>query len=159
MGSYHQLAFIVLWIGACGYAYMRGGLPERLVATLFIVGALTSLAVTPPRGAPFDDFELGLMLVDTTMFVILIALALCSSRFWPLTMAGLQGAEFLGHLARLVVHGVVPPAYFTITVAWSFPMLVLLGIGTWRHRQRLSLYGRDYTWSWELPPAYRSKGI
>jgi hypothetical protein len=138
---------------------MRGGPPERLVATLFIVGALMSLAVTSSSKGPFDGFEMDLMLVDATMFILLITLALCSSRFWPLTMAGLQGAELLGHLARLVVHGVVPPAYFTITVAWSFPMLVLLGFGTWRHRQRLSLYGRDYAWAWELPPDYRSKGI
>ncbi len=158
MGSYHQAIFIMIWLAACGYAYIRGGLPERLVATLFIVGALASLAVRPPSRHPFDSFELGLMLVDSAMFMLLGALALFSSRFWPLAMAGLQGAEVLGHLARLVAHGILPPAYFTLTVMWSFPMLVLLGFGTWRHRRRLREYGRDYAWAWELPERYRSKG-
>jgi hypothetical protein len=157
--SFHQAVFIGLWLSMCGYAYARGGQPERVVATLFILGALASLMFAPPKDRPFEAVEIGIMTVDSAMFLVLFALAMSSSRFWPLTMASLQGAEVVAHIARLSMSGIVPPTYFMVTVMWSFPMLLLLGVATWRHRWRLRRYGRDYAWSWQLPADYRSKGI
>jgi len=158
MGYIHQAVFILL-CASCGYACARGGPPERMVAVLFLGGALASMALGPPKSGAFNTLEPGIVGVDTCMFLLLCCLALYSSRFWPLAMAGLQGAEVLGHLARLVEHPVLPHAYFALTVMWSFPMLALLGLATWRHRRRLDHYGRDFTWSWELPAALSEKEL
>lgn len=157
--AFHQAVFIALWLAMCGYAYARGGQPERLIASLFILGALTSLAVAQPIGRVFASVEYGIMTVDAAMFLLMFALAIASARYWPMAMASLQGAEVIGHVARLAVSGIVPPTYFVLTVMWSFPMLLLLGLATWRHRRRLRRYGCDYAWSWQLPARYRSKGI
>ena len=74
-------------------------------------------------------------------------------------MASLQGCELLGHFAKAVAPDIVAVVYFAIVSFLSFPMVILLLVATWRHRTRLRLYGVDYAWVSELPPAYRAGWI
>lgn len=150
-----QLAFCGLLVAACLYACLRGGPPERIVAISFVVGAIASQQAEVSKFAPFRSLEIGILLVDLAMLGIFLALALVCTRFWPMAMVSFQGTQVLGHVARLLDHGTLPKAYFVLAVLWSFPMLLLLACGTWRHRNRHKRYGCDYSWVWQLPQSYR----
>lgn len=149
--------FFCGWLAvACLYAFLLGGTPERIVAGIFVVGAVLSRQVEVSRVRPFHSLEIGILHVDLAMFGLFIGLALLTTRFWPMAMASLQGTQVLGHFAHLIDHGTLPRAYFALAVLWSLPMLMLLAIGTWRHRRRRNRYGRDYSWAWQLPEAYHN---
>lgn len=150
----HQLIFAVLWLGACGYALARGGRPERIIAVAFLIAApLTSATVH--WVALYRLVEPSVFIIDSLLLLITLGVALWSTRFWPMAMASLQGSEVLGHVARVLAPDTVPRAYYVVVAFWSFPMVVVLGIGTWRHRRRLRRYGVDHGWVWQLPERYR----
>ena len=142
----HLIVFTLLWSGACGYALVRGGTPERLVATLIVLGSVLSPLVVGVRAETYRHFSVGVFAVDCGMLVILVGVALTSTRFWPMLMASLQGAGVLAHVARLLGAGIIPLAYAATVVFWSYPILVLLGLATFRHQRRLRRFGRDPGW-------------
>lgn len=148
---FHQILFLVLLAAVCAYACVRGGPPERLVATAFLVAAL----LTALLQAVYRSIEIGILLVDAGLLALMLAIALASTRFWPLLMTSLQGSEVLGHFAKLLAPETVPEAYFAVVAFWGFPMLALLAWGTWRHRRRLRRYGIDHDWACRLPVSYR----
>ena len=150
----HQLVFAILWLAACGYAIVRGGTPERITAAAFLVAApLTSATVH--WAALYQAVELGVFGIDSALLLVIVGVAMASTRFWPMLMASLQGSEVLGHVAKLVAPDTVPAAYYVVVAFWAFPMVVLLGWATWRHRRRLREYGVDYDWTTQLPQSYR----
>lgn len=151
----HQILFTGLWLGACGYALLRGGAPERITAVLFLAGAVLSRRLEHAPATLFQRIEVGIFTVDGAMFLVLLLVALTSARFWPMLMAVFQGAELLVHVGRSVAPGIVPDVYFATEVIWSFPMLVLLAMATRRHCRRVTRFGLDYSWTSQLPPAYR----
>ena len=61
-----------------------------------------------------------------------IALALRSKRFWPLWVAGLQLTNSMAHVMKAVDLDLVPRAYAAAAVFWSYPILLIIFIGTWR---------------------------
>lgn len=140
------LAFNLLLLGCCGYALRKGGPPERLAGLIFLLAAGLTVLGASPFGRRFQHIEFGILLVDAAVFCAFVVLALRSERFWPIWVAGLQTVEVLTHFARLVIPGIIPPAYGEAVALWSYPMLMLLAIGTWRHRRRLRLFGADAPW-------------
>lgn len=155
----HQILFLIGLLAACAYAGVRGGKPERIVAALFLVaGPVTGMIGRLFGHHTYLSVEIHVLLVDVTMFVVLLWLALLSARFWPMPMASMQAAELLGHLAKPLGPTIIPPAYYALVAFWSVPMLVLLTVGTIRHRRRLAIYKVDHAWAAALPPAYRAGG-
>jgi hypothetical protein len=140
------LAFNLMLLGCCGYALRRGGAPERLGSLIFLVAAALTVLGASPFGTRFHHVELGILVVDAAILFAFVALAIRSERFWPIWMAGLQTVEVLTHFARLVTPDIIPPTYGEAIALWSYPMLVLLAIGTWRHRRRLRRFGADNPW-------------
>ena len=152
-----NLVFLVLLVGGCGYALFRGGAPERAGAVIFGVGSvLTYVAVTlsPLR---FRDVEVWVLAVDAATFAAFLVLALRAERFWPLWMTGLLGVGLVAHLAKLLSPGVVPWAYAVVLSVWSYPMLLLLVLGTRGHRKRLTKYGADRSWTTSFTRSGRTK--
>ena len=152
-------AFLALWIATCGYAAIWGGLPERMTAATFVAAAILSRLLEGERAHVYSRFSIGIFLVDTAVFAFILFLAMRSSRFWPMAMASLQAAELLAHLARFIGSGSLPIGYAATVVLWSFPMLALLGLATWRHRRRLHQYGIDPPWTHQLSAGYRAGGL
>jgi hypothetical protein len=70
------------------------------------------------------------------VFAVFVAIALQSSRFWPLWVAGLQLTTILGHILKAVQLSLLPIAYAGALRFWSYPILLILAIGTWRTHQR-----------------------
>jgi hypothetical protein len=142
-----NLYFNFFLLACCGYAFWRGGAPERAVAAIFIVGVVATHLAASDRESRFSSAELGIVLVDTAALVALTAVALRAERFWPLWIAAMQAVGTAGHLARLVDPEVIRWAYAFGLAIWSYPMLCLLALGTWQHQQRLARLGFDRSWS------------
>ena len=156
---WHQIMFLLLWAAACVYAAARGGAPERIAAgAIFLavistwVTAALSVIVTEEV---YSSIVVGVALTDIALFVVLTALALASTRFWPIMMASMQGCGMLGHVAKPLAADIIPEAYYATVAFWSFPICALLIAATWRHRVRLKRYGVDYAWVKSLPRRYR----
>lgn len=145
--------FNVLLLVCCGYALLRGGAPERIGAAIFAIGtALTRLAASGSAGR-FGSVEVGIFVVDLAALVAFLILALCARRFWPLWMTALQAVGTASHLAKLANPEMIPWAYAFLLGIWSYPMLILLTIGTYNHQQRLRRFGSDQAWSPHEVPA------
>ena len=77
------------------------------------------------------------MLVDLGVLAGFIVVALRSERFWPLWIAGLQLTTSIGHLLKGVDQDLLPRAYGAALQFWSYPILVILAVGTYRRSQRV----------------------
>lgn len=104
----------------------------------------------------WSSVETGIALTDLSLFVVMVAIAIFSTRFWPILMASMLGCELFGHIAKPLGPDIIPRAYYMIVAFWGYPTVILLAIATWRHRVRLKRYGVDYAWVWQLPHRYRN---
>jgi hypothetical protein len=130
-----------------GYALLRGGAPERIGATIVLVGSLLTLAAVSSLAVSYASVETGVLLVDAATLVAFLILALRAERFWPIWLTALQLIGTTGHVIKLVEPDIIPRAYAFAAIFWSYLMLPLLALGTWRHQQRLARNGVDKSWS------------
>jgi hypothetical protein len=132
----HQYLFRALLLLSCGYALWRGRSDERIVA-LVCLGAVvaTKFAISPITDR-YSGVEFGLVLVDTGVLAAFVFVALRSPRFWPLWAAGLQLTSSLAHVMKAIDFRLVPEAYAAAAALWSYPILFILAIATWRGHQR-----------------------
>ena len=126
-----------LLLAVCIYAWLRGGSDERAVAATCLAGTLATMLVISPLRQRYAGVEEGLMLVDLGVLAGFITVALRSKRFWPLWVAGLQLTTSLGHILKGVDQDLLPKAYGAALQFWSYPILLILAIGTYRAQQRL----------------------
>lgn len=126
-----------LLLAVCIYAWLRGGTDERAVATTCLVGTLATVLVISPLRHRYAGVEEGLLLVDLAVLAGFITVALRSSRFWPLWVAGVQLTTSLGHILKGIDHGLMPRAYGAALQFWSYPILIIVAVGTYRSHRRL----------------------
>jgi len=154
-----QLIFFAMMIGACCYAAVRGGAPERLTAAALVAALAMTMVFAhfrSPRHGAYSTVEVGIASTDLTLFLVIVAIALVSTRFWPVLMASMMGCGLFGHLTKPLGPDILNRAYYIAVAFWSYPELTLLAVATWRHRVRLKRYGVDYAWMWQLPRRYRN---
>ena len=149
------LIFNSLYIVSMLFAIARGGAPERIGAAILIADFQLSAWVVAPMSTRFNGVEWPMFAVDSAAFLALYILSLLSTRYWPAWMAAIQGCVALSHLAGLRLE-IIPWAYGMAVAGWAYAMLLILAVGTWRHRQRIRCYGADPAWFWQLSPSYRS---
>ena len=145
------LLFLCLWLGICGYALWRGGRPEQFVALSFLVAFVLTVA-SDQLGFHWHGIQMGTFLVDVMLLIVLVAIALRANRYWPIGIAAMQSLEVIGTLLRLADPRMAPLLYWIGTVVWAYPMLILLLLGTVRHRNREKRLGPESSWSSSLPP-------
>jgi hypothetical protein len=121
-------------VGTVAFALWRGRRPERVAAASMVlawvltVATYDRLAINP---------EWGLIAVDGVLFLVLLGVALTSSRYWPLFAAGFQLLGVITHVARQLDPKVGAWAYITAGVIWSYLVLIALAVGTYgRVRER-----------------------
>jgi hypothetical protein len=125
--------FLIL---VCAYAFWRGRRDERLAAAVALVATVaTHFAISPIRQR-YSFEETGVMIVDLATFAAFTFIALRSNRFWPLWVAGLQLTTTMAHLLKGIHLDLLPKAYAAALVFWSYPILIIVAIGTWRTHQR-----------------------
>lgn len=120
----------------CSYALLRGRGDARVAAAVCAIASLVTHFIIAPKLGGFYSFETGVLLVDTATFAAFVIVALTSSRFWPLWIAGLQMTTLLAHAMRLMSSDLLPIAYAAAGRFWSYPILLILVAGTWRHQSR-----------------------
>lgn len=134
----HYLIFWAILVFTFAYALWRGRSDERLVAAVCLLATLVTQLVIPPPGVRYTDVDIELVAIDIAVLVAFGAVALRSERFWPLWIAGLQLTISISHLLKTIDADLVPRAYAAAAVLWSYPILLIILIGTWRgHRRRV----------------------
>ena len=128
--------FLLVLILVAGFAFWRGSRDERFVAAVCVLGAAASFLLLRPLSTRFQSVETGIMLVDLLVFVGFLFVALRSPRFWPLWVAGLQLTTTLGHILKGISPDLLPQAYGAALQFWSYPILLILAVGTWRSYER-----------------------
>lgn len=133
----HQYIFRILLLATCAYAFWRGRSDERTVALVCLIATLASRAAFSPLHVRYTSIETGLLLIDLGVLAAFVFVALRSTRFWPLWVAGLQLTSSTAHLMKAIDEDLLPMAYGAAIALWSYPILIILAIGTWRGHRRL----------------------
>ena len=130
------LIYRALMFGVCGYAIVRGKTDARLVGLAFLIGDLATLALRTRFAGSYQSVEVNVLILDIIAFLAFTYAALISERFWPLWIAGLQLTASFGHLFKAIDANLLPLAYAAALRFWSWPILIILGVGTWRSQRR-----------------------
>jgi hypothetical protein len=139
-------AFLLLLASACLVAYIRGGKPERLVAYSF-AGLLIGELILHLSVHDSLKVNAGHFIIETIAWLYLVAIALNAHRFWTLVVAALQTLSVASYIVPIFELGLQPMVFPIMRVAASYPVLILMIIGTWRHQRRLGKFGLDPAWS------------
>jgi len=143
----NTIVYLVLLIACCLYAYARGGAPEQIAAAIIAVGSVLTYAVMPTSGTSYHSVRLDAFLIDLACLIGFLVLALRAERYWPLWVTALQIIGIAGHGVKLADPDVVRRAFAFALAFWSYPMLLLIALGTWQHQRRLKHFGTDPSWS------------
>ena len=142
--NYHfvvPLALITL------YALWAGGGPERVGAAVYALSVAVTYLALLVHSQMWLNLETGVFIVDAITFLLFLLIALRADRFWPLWVTAFLGLGVLGHLGKLAGPDVFWRAYAFVLAIWSYPILALIALGTFRHQQRLRRYGADRSWT------------
>jgi hypothetical protein len=132
------ILYIALLALSCTYAFCRGGRYERLVAAVCLLGTIATVAVNSPVNRMYVHLESGALAVDLAVLAAFVTVALHSDRFWPLWVAGLQLTASTAHLLKALDPHLIPQAYGLAVRSWSYPILVILAVGSWRAHRRVN---------------------
>ena len=131
--------FVIFLLAVLMYALARGGGPERVVAVAYIVASAGSLSLSffemPGR---FQSVPVHIFLTDILLLIALSYLAVRANRWWIIPAAGCQLVATLVHAGKLLSPEMIPASYAILMTVWSWPMVALLGLGTWAHRRRMA---------------------
>ncbi|MCJ8157040.1 hypothetical protein [Sphingomonas sp. LaA6.9] len=139
--------FYALLLTCFGYAWLRGGGPERAAATIILTGTVLTTLTYQPFATRFQSVETSAFLIDLAVWLALLALALKAERFWPLWIAGLQGVAVVVHAVKILDPTILRWAYAFLMAIWVYPMMLILTIGIWGHQRRVMQYGADPSWT------------
>ena len=143
----NSIVFAVLLLLSCSYALWRGGTPERIGAIVYLLAAFGTLAVVSGPAGRYSTVERGIVVIDLLMFAVLFILALRAERFWPIWATGLHMITTAAHAIKLTEPELMRWAYAFVLAIWSYPLLLIIVIGTWNHQRRLKRNGLDPSWS------------
>jgi hypothetical protein len=121
-------------------AFLWGRRDEREAGVILVLGVIATHLVISPLKSRFHGIEANVLVVDLVVFAGFLWVALRSERFWPLWIAGLQLTGILGHLLKAAQLNLFFKAYAAAMVFWSYPIVLILAIGTWRgYRRRTTI--------------------
>lgn len=141
--------FITLLVATLAYAFLRGTSEHRIAAAGCLAATIASRLLRSPIDERYGQIEIGVLGVDIALFMLFLAIALRSQRFWPLWVSGFHLVAVAAHLMRALKTDLIPSAYGVAAQFWSYPVLLCIGIAVWRSRQRI-LKRND---AGNLPPA------
>lgn len=126
--------FLVLLLAVGAYVIGWGRGPERAGIAIIVIGSLLS-GWAAHYGRLWEGGEEGIFLVDLAVLLAFIQVLARSDRFWPLWTTAFQLIAVATHLARFASPKTLPLAYAIAEQVWVYPMLILLGVTTYRLRK------------------------
>lgn len=139
--------FVAYFLLVCGFAFAKGGAPERFVAGAFLIAWILSIALSPTKDVRFEDLEMGILVIDLALLTVLILVAVKANRRWTIIAASLQIVIALAHLAKFADPRLIQAAYAYITESWPILQITVLAVGTELHRRRKRREGTVRSWS------------
>ena len=125
--------------GVAAYAFLRGRGDERAAALVCVIATAASVLVNSPLTRRFTGVETGVLIVDLLALAAFTAIALRTSRFWPLWVAGFQLTSTFAHVLKAIHFGLLPQVYAAAERLWVYPIFLFIIIGTWRSSRREQL--------------------
>ena len=138
------IVFLAFFAFSVGYAFWKGGKPERLAALLLLAALILSLSLGAVEN--FANLQVWYAIVDGVLTLALLALAMAANRLWLIPLTACQLATVLGHLTKILAPDLVPLGYAFLMGFWAWPVTALLAFGTWCHRQRMKAGYSDRPW-------------
>ncbi len=126
---WHVAVFLILLVASVGYAFWRGGSPERIGAAVLLGGTLASFFAVSGAHARWLNLETGLLIVDAAM------------------MAALLIVQVAGHFLKTLDPHIYPFLYWLTSSLWSYLVTAILIVATHNHRRRLKKFGQDISWN------------
>lgn len=118
------LVFVIL---ATGFAFWRGGRPERVCAVVMLTAWIVCPYLT--RTGDWMDPQWSLLGVDLALLALLLWYALRGDRYWPMAAAAMHGLGLVIHFAITIDPRIHPWAYMTATGVWSYLTVLALAAG------------------------------
>ena len=82
-------------------------------------------------GAPHQKWAcLG---IDAVLLLVLIGVALRSTKAWPMMAASCQLVDTLTHVAVLVDPRIGGWSYLTTIIVWTYALMITIAVGIWNH--------------------------
>ena len=131
--------YVIFWallLLTFAYALWRGRGDEKIAAGVALLATIATQFVMPPPSLRYSGIQFSLVAIDIAVLAAFVAIALRSKRFWPLWVAGLQLTNSMSHLMKGIESDLIPQAYAAAAVFWSYPILLIIIVGTWRTHQR-----------------------
>nr|QXY08330.1 hypothetical protein [uncultured Sphingobium sp.] len=125
------LAYNAILLSAGGYAWVRGGRPERAGAAINIAASFATGALQlfdRRHYAPAEGIVLG---IDVAVVISFYWLAIRTNRFWPIWAFGFALANLIMSAAALLLPGVSLFAYHSGLRAYAYLALGALLLGTY----------------------------
>jgi hypothetical protein len=145
--SINTVVYVTFLVACSTYAFLRGAAPERIGATIIAIGSVLTFVAMPTSATSYRGIHVDVVVIDAVCLVAFLILALRAERYWPLWVAALQVIGIAGHPIRMADPDLIRRAYAFALAFWSYPMLALIALGTWRHQRRLAAFGVDRSWS------------
>lgn len=131
----HYIIYWAILLLICAFAFWRGRQEERIAAGACLVATVVTVWIIPPVALRYSAMDPAQLAIDGAMLATFVTIALRSERFWPLWVAGLQLTMSTSHLMKAIDSDLLPRAYAAAAVLWSYPILLIIFVGTWRaHR-------------------------
>lgn len=115
-------------MAVCALAVWRGRDYERLAAASELASWALTLVVFQSRS---ESTQWPVLIIDVALLMILVWIALRSSRFWPLFAGGFQLLAVVTHIAHALDTVVSGWAYLTAILIWNYLTLAAIGYGAW----------------------------
>jgi hypothetical protein len=127
------LLALALTILLCGLALWQGEREERFVALAIILNVgVTQLF----RDRSWPNIQLAELVADVLTLALFSAIALRTSKYWPLCAAAFQLLSVMTHVAKLIDPLLQGWAYLTAIIIWTYLILITLAVGTWNSWRR-----------------------
>jgi hypothetical protein len=144
--SPRQWAFFIVLVLSLTLALWKGNKPERFGAAIFLSMVALQYASRLFEPRVYAHVDLASVVVDLYALVSFGALAVYSTRIWPIWAASLQLLSLISHFVREVDAGVEPLVYAMMKSGPTFFALTALLLGTLLRIHRSRMGQPDVPW-------------
>lgn len=123
-----------------GFAFLKGGEPERIAAGAFGLGWFASMLVQ--NDSDLYNAQWSMLAIDIVMLAVLAALVWKSRRTWPTWACAAQLLVVTAHVLMATDNRPPISSYYTVINLAGYGVLLAIAVGTfwaWQERRAAGL--------------------